>query len=331
MDEREPRVSFIMPAYNAAPYIGAALDSLFAQTFRRFEAIVANDGSPDTPELERVLAPYLPGIVYLKLEKNAGISAARNAAIRVAKGDLLAFLDCDDGIEPIYLEKQVAAFDADPGLDLVWCDSRLNGRPGYDGRLYSEFMPTKRPVTPEGLLLQQCSPVCSCVVVRRKAVLEVGGFDENFRRSEDFDLWLRLARAGKKFDYQPLVLGRRKERDDSLSADFLAQAAAALAVLRKFEASLDAGDPLLPIVVQRVREITADGNHELARVAMERGDTEDALHYYRLANAGRRTLPRSVMTTALSISPALALAMRSFNRRLNLGWRELRHRTGSAG
>ena len=134
MEEKKPRVSFIMPAYNAAPYIGAALDSLFAQTFRRFEAIVANDGSPDTPELERVLAPYLPGIVYLKLEKNAGISAARNAAIRVAKGDLLAFLDCDDGIEPIYLEKQVAAFDADPGLDLVWCDSRLNGRPGYDGR-----------------------------------------------------------------------------------------------------------------------------------------------------------------------------------------------------
>jgi glycosyltransferase involved in cell wall biosynthesis len=76
-------VSVIVPAYRAAPYIGAAIDSVLAQTFKNYEIIVVNDGSPDTGDLETVLEPFRDRIVYLRQE-NQGVSAARNAGIRAA-------------------------------------------------------------------------------------------------------------------------------------------------------------------------------------------------------------------------------------------------------
>src|SRR4051812_21258868 len=100
--EQSPAVSIIMPAYRAAAYIAAALDSVFAQTFKSYEVIVVNDGSPDTEELERVLEPYRDRIVYIKQE-NKGVSAARNAAIRVSRAPFIAQLDPDDLWEPEYL------------------------------------------------------------------------------------------------------------------------------------------------------------------------------------------------------------------------------------
>src|SRR5512138_947176 len=99
MGDATRRVSVIMPAFRAAKYIGAALDSVIAQTFTDYEIIVVNDGSPDTVELERALKPYGSKVLYVK-QDNRGCSAARNAGIRVARGQLLAFLDADDYWEP---------------------------------------------------------------------------------------------------------------------------------------------------------------------------------------------------------------------------------------
>src|SRR5512132_4544704 len=89
------KVSIIIPAYNVASFIGETLDSVWAQSFTDYEVIVINDGSPDTEEMERVLAPYLDRIVYLKQE-NQGAGAARNAGLRAARGNYIAFLDGDD-------------------------------------------------------------------------------------------------------------------------------------------------------------------------------------------------------------------------------------------
>ena len=114
-----PLVSVIIPAYNVAKFIGEALNSAFAQSFKDYEVIVVNDGSPDTPELERTLAPYLPRIVYLKQE-NRGVSAARNAGINAARGSLIAFLDGDDVWLPHYLEVQVKRIQADPSIDVLY-------------------------------------------------------------------------------------------------------------------------------------------------------------------------------------------------------------------
>src|ERR1035441_4810916 len=90
-----PLVSVIIPFYNADDLIGAALESVFAQSFKNFEVIVVNDGSPNKESLQRPLRPYLSRIIYMSQE-NRGPSAARNLAIRRAQGELLAFLDSDD-------------------------------------------------------------------------------------------------------------------------------------------------------------------------------------------------------------------------------------------
>src|SRR5262252_9042330 len=86
-----PTVSIIVPAYNVAPFISETLDSVFSQTFKDFEVIVINDGSPDTRELESTLERYLDRITYLK-QANRGAAAARNAGLAVARGEFVAFL-----------------------------------------------------------------------------------------------------------------------------------------------------------------------------------------------------------------------------------------------
>src|SRR3979490_2432529 len=90
-----PTVSVIIPTYKTANLIAACLDSVFAQTYKDFEAVVVNDGSPDTPELEKVLAPYMDRIVYIKQE-NKRTAGARNNAIRQARGGVPAVLDMGD-------------------------------------------------------------------------------------------------------------------------------------------------------------------------------------------------------------------------------------------
>src|SRR5256885_9398759 len=81
-----PKVSVIMPSYNTATFISESLESVFAQDYKDFEVIVINDGSPDTPELERVLEPYRDRIVYLKQE-NRRACGARNNGINQARGE----------------------------------------------------------------------------------------------------------------------------------------------------------------------------------------------------------------------------------------------------
>src|SRR5439155_20455357 len=97
----EPRVSVILPAYNAASYIEQTLQAVRAQTVSDYEVIVVNDGSPDTAEFERVIFPHRHFINYV-FQMNRGAAAARNTALRIARGRYVAFLDADDFWFPTY-------------------------------------------------------------------------------------------------------------------------------------------------------------------------------------------------------------------------------------
>lgn len=217
-DASAPAVSVVVPAYNVARFIGEALESVFAQTFKDFEVIVVNDGSPDTVELERALAPYLARVVYLKQE-NRGPSAARNAAISAARGRYVALLDADDAWLPDYLAEQTRALDARPDLDLVYADAMLFGEGDGVGQSFMEKCPSRGPVTIESLLTQACAVITSCVVARRGSLVSAGLFDERYRRSEDFQLWVRMTHRGARLDYQRKVLARHRVRPDSLAGD----------------------------------------------------------------------------------------------------------------
>lgn len=213
-----PAVSIIIPAYNAAGYIALALASVAAQTFSDYETIVVNDGSPDTPDLERALEPYMNRIVYLTQE-NAGPGSARNAAIRQARGAYVAMLDSDDVWLPNYLERQMAALRADPALDLIYADALLVGESPLAGRTFMDVEPSRGEVTFESLLRSDCVIITSCVVARRQSLVDAGLFNPNLYYSEDFDLWLRLLRRGRRAAYQTEVLAHHRLHGASLCAD----------------------------------------------------------------------------------------------------------------
>jgi len=212
-----PAVSVVIPAYKVAPFIAETLDSVFAQTLRDFEVVVVNDGSPDTPELERALAPYLARVRYF-VQENAGAGAARNRGVREALGELVAFLDGDDLWLPTYLAEQTR-FIAEGGLDLAYTDAVIFGDSPLAGRRYMEVAPSDGPADFRSLLRAECNVITSGVVARRAAVLEAGLFDVTLRNAQDFDLWLRLARRGARLAYQRRPLVRYRVHEGSLSGD----------------------------------------------------------------------------------------------------------------
>jgi glycosyltransferase involved in cell wall biosynthesis len=300
-----PAVSVIMPAYQSAAYIAEALDSVFAQTFRDFEVVVVNDGSPDTEELERVLEPYRGRVVYLKQE-NRGVSAARNTAIRAARAPLVAMLDPDDLWEPEYLEVQVGMMRADPTLDLLYPNALIFGDAAHAGRTYMEVNPSEGEVTFEGLLTQQCT-IVNYVIARREAVVAAGWFDETLRRSEDFDLWLRILCRGGRIAYHRRVLARYRRHAGSLSSDPGLMARDVVRVLDKAAAGLELAPEQRRLLGRERERFHAGLRLEEGKRAFERGDTRAALEGLGEANRVLRSRKLSLVIRLLRLAPGLLL------------------------
>ena len=228
-----PLISIIIPAYNVSNYIGDALRSVFVQDFNDYEVIVVNDGSSDTPALEQVLEPYRDRIRYIHQE-NCGISAARNAALRIARGELIALLDSDDVWMEGKLTEQLE-FMRQGQFDMVYADALLIGDvPWPAGTTFMDRSPSNGPVTLNSLLDLSVTVVVSTVIMRKDLVERAGSFDEEDRNIvEDFDLWLRMVRIGGRIGYQHKVVAQYRYRSDSISASRIKLHEAALRVLQK--------------------------------------------------------------------------------------------------
>jgi glycosyltransferase involved in cell wall biosynthesis len=254
----QPLISVVIPAYNVSTYIGEALDSVFVQDFTDYEVIVVNDGSTDTPELEKVLEPFRNRIRYIH-QDNRGISAARNAALRVAQGELIALLDADDVWHKGKLSEQLA-FMKEGNFDMVYGDALLIGDvPWPAGTTFMDRSPSNGPVTLKNLLDLSVTVVVSTVIMRRDLVEQVGSFDEGDRNlTEDFDLWLRLAHKGARIGYQRTLLADYRYRSDSISANRIKLHEAALRVLQKARLGLTLNDSekeALDLTAQKLESI----------------------------------------------------------------------------
>lgn len=296
-----PRVSVIMPAYNVALYIGEALESVFAQTFKDYEVIVVNDGSPDTAELERALAPYSARLIYLKQE-NRGVSAARNAGLRAARGEFVAHLDPDDLWEPEYLAAQLAAFEREPSLDVIYPNALIFGDAPEAGLRFMDWCASEGEVTIESLFGRRCHVMCS-VTARRAALVRAGLFDEELRCSEDFDLWLRVLKSGGRIGYQRGVLARYRRRAASHTSDAAWLGASLLRVLDKAERTLDLTERERAALDEMRRGVSADLDLQEGKSAFFRGDCEAALARLRAANAQLRSRKLALVIFLLRLSP----------------------------
>jgi GT2 family glycosyltransferase len=305
-----PLVSIIVPAWNVAEFIPAAIRSVFAQSFTDFELIVVNDGSPDTAALEAALGPYRdrPNIHYL-VHENLGPSGARNTGIRCARGTFVAFLDADDWWEPTYLEQQLARLSDSARADVVYCDALLTGESPLAGRTYMDTTPSNGPVTLEALITLSCNVPTTCTVARRAAVVSAGLFDPHIRRCEDFDLWLRMSAQGSRFAYHRAVLAFHRLHATSAAADGVRMFESQRVVYRKLEALLGASHPAAPLVGEQIRRAEADLALERSKQLLMAGEYPQAAEALDAARRFYRSPKLTLASIGLRTAPALVRRM----------------------
>lgn len=196
-------VSVVIPTYNYGRFIKEAISSVLDQTRSASEIIVVDDGSTD--ETAAVVAAFGEAVKYIR-QDNAGVCAARNRGVSESTGELIAFLDADDTIEPSNLEKQVARFETDEEIGLVHCSMReFDDETGETIRLH---MKGGEAHVADNLLLWDGPLIVApgAVIVSRKAFDRVGGFDTRMKVSEDWDFCYRVARLFKVgFVAEPLL------------------------------------------------------------------------------------------------------------------------------
>jgi glycosyltransferase involved in cell wall biosynthesis len=195
------RVSVVIPCYNHAHYLPEAIAGVVAQTFRDWEAIIVDDGSPDDTAAvaARLIAAHPDRAIRLLRQPNRGLAASRNNAINVARGEYILPLDADDSIEPPMLAQTVAVLDARPEVGFVYTDVRRFG--GESSILRCADYSLDR-------LRFDCLMMTATLFRKRAWAGTVGFRDMHY---EDWDFWLSLAEAGWQGWHiaQPLVRYRR--------------------------------------------------------------------------------------------------------------------------
>ncbi len=306
-----PHVTVVIPLYQTQDYIGTALASVLAQTYRDFEVIVVDDGSSDFgPTIARNTGDARVRVVT---QANRGLAGARNTGIRHATGDLVALLDADDLWTPDKLARHVAHFAADQALDVSYSASRLIDETGRDLGLTQ---------APRDASLENADFFCrnpvgngSAPVIHRRALRAIEffdaslgrpcWFDESFRQSEDIECWLRLkAKAGCRFGYLDAALTLYRVNSGGLSANVEAQ----LASWRRFRDKVASYAPEL--VAAHGARAEAYQLRYLARRAVRSDDRTAALT---LAVGAIRLWPRTIIEepsrTLATIAAAAAKAV----------------------
>jgi glycosyltransferase involved in cell wall biosynthesis len=208
------QVSIIIPTYNRILSLRKAVDSVFAQSYRKFELLVVDDGSEDgTADM---LKKDYPEIAYIRQE-NRGPAAARNTGVQNSKGELIAFLDSDDWFSENKLAIQVDAMQRNPSYTV----SHTNEIWFRNGKILNQKLRHKKN---SGNIFVQSLELCavsmSTVMLRRDIFDRYGLFDEDLPCCEDYDFWLRIS-ADEEFLLvdEPLTL-KDGGRDDQVSAQY---------------------------------------------------------------------------------------------------------------
>ena len=211
----ESLVSVVIPVYNGERFLGEAIDSIRAQSYRPLEIIVVDDGSTDGTA--RVAKSYSP-VVYV-YQANSGQAAARNHGVELASGEFLAFLDADDVWMPDKLSRQMAAIASDPNLDSVFGNAEQFLEPGTSGVLPPAFhvLPAQLP---------------SAMLIRREKFQQVGGYLPGWKVAEAVDWYARALEFGLKMSTLDRVVYRRRIHGGNVTLQKEGATAEYLAVVR---------------------------------------------------------------------------------------------------
>ncbi|HLK12036.1 MAG TPA: glycosyltransferase [Candidatus Binatia bacterium] len=284
-------MSVIIPVYNLARYLPEAIESALAQTLPAgdVEVVVVDDGSTDG---SGEVARRYGGRVRVCRQDNRGLSAARNAGLRATTAPFVNFLDADDRLLPEKLAAQLAVFEHRPDVGVVTAGVRYVDEAGVPlppqgwAQLEGDVLPQ--------LVLGNVGPP-HALLVRREPIAAAGGFDETLASAEDWDLWLRLARAGVRWALVDRPLVEYRVRPDAMHQHPERMAQSCLRVLDKLFA-----DPGLPGGLSRLRPLAYQN---VALVA--------ACDHYRAGDRGAAT---RWLRTAVRAHPAFLTGPRAMRR-----------------
>jgi glycosyltransferase involved in cell wall biosynthesis len=237
-------VSVIIPCYRQAHFLGQAIESVRAQTYPHVEVIVVDDGSPDNTA--EVAARYAQ-VRYIA-QKNAGPSAARNTGLQISRGEFIVFLDADDRLLPDALAIGLKHLRDHPECAFVSGQRRIIA---YDGTpLALQPLPCVKRNHYLSLLTGNYIGCTATVLHRREVLVELAGFDCSLRCSEDYELYLRVAREHPIHCHSELVAEYR-QHDENSSHNYAGMMEGAVAALqlqwdyvkgnRRYEAAYHAG------------------------------------------------------------------------------------------
>jgi len=211
LTQQIPRVSVIIPAYNCAEYIAETIESVLNQTYHDYEIIVVDDGSTDATR--EVVEGYGDRLQYI-YQQNQGAAAARNHGIRLARGELIAFLDGDDLFLPDKLAVQVAYFDTNPSVGMVKTGWQMIDQ---HGKFVSNVEPWHyAPKLDLATLVLYKVSRPSALMLHRDWCERANGFNTNFAIGEDLDLMLRLALMGCEIAWIRQIYACYRQHSDSL-------------------------------------------------------------------------------------------------------------------
>lgn len=296
------KVSTIITTYNSGATLDRAIKSILDQTTKSMafsnQIIVVDDGSTD--DTVEVLGAYKdrPSVETIFLERNFGVSHARNAGLDSAKGDFIRFLDADDELLPKTTQQQIDFLKKNPAIDLVFCDCQVISWDGSE-KLWS----SDRPFTAGEDALEQfiiTNRICLHCALLRKKSLGDQRFDESLRNAEDHDFWLNLLARGKQFGYQDFVGGNYHRSKNSLSRPSSKAFYNNQRVLIKL---LDTQPKYQSLLEQQIA--TLDGI--LAGFYLLEHDNKAAKQaFQRASKAGALSSYKQFLYTIFRISPALA-------------------------
>ncbi|MBO6573237.1 MAG: glycosyltransferase [Balneola sp.] len=213
-------VSISTPVYNGQDFLDRSIKSVLAQTYENWELFLIDDGSSDNSV--QIIENYLEDnrIKLLRNESNSGIPTTRNKGIENSTGEFIALLDQDDEWLPHKLEKQVSRFlEIDDSFGLIYSNVEVRTDQGILSDQKKEIEPEASIQSNLELMLSRNLITSPTAMVKRKALEEVGLFDESIRwGGDDYDLWIRIAHK-YMFDYIDEVLCIRHEHQQNYSAD----------------------------------------------------------------------------------------------------------------
>jgi glycosyltransferase involved in cell wall biosynthesis len=321
----EPVFSVVMPVYNVEAYIGAAIRSVLRQSFADFELIIVDDGGQDR-SLD-ICRSFDDPRIRIVSQANRGLAGARNTGIAHARGRYIALLDSDDLWREDKLMLHYIHLQASAWVDVSFAGSRLIDAEGAPMRV--AMRPRLRDIGPEHILLRNPVGNGSAAVIRRAALDRVAfrtaeepdrifWFDENFRQSEDIEMWLRMAAGhGCRFEGIEGLLTDYRVIGGGLSAN----------VVRQFETwsrAIDKAARHAPELIARYgARARAYQLRYLARRAVQLGDGGFALSLVGQALKAHPLMlaaePRKTLTTGLASLAARWLPPRQFAALLSAG------------